>query len=128
VMILYYNTEEYMRRNVVKWLPQISHYGRPSEYRLKSFQLEGGSLFDIVSALAPWVCKRITKDNQHRQRVAPSLAWYHRHGRKSLPTAARFRFMWLLPWVGDWPDSRSKANDRQQKLTCLVTTSLVHIC
>jgi hypothetical protein len=53
VMILYYNTEGHVRRQVVSWLPQIPFYGRASEYRMKSFRFGGESLFDIVSALAP---------------------------------------------------------------------------
>jgi hypothetical protein len=52
-MILYYNTEGYIRRIVVKWLPLIFHVGGERGCRMKSFRFGEGSLFDIVSALAP---------------------------------------------------------------------------
>jgi hypothetical protein len=55
VVILYYDTEGHVRRQVVSWLPLIPFYDRASEYRMKSFRLGGGSLFDLVSALAPHV-------------------------------------------------------------------------
>jgi hypothetical protein len=50
-MILYYDMKEYMERGMVCWLPQVSHYGRASQCRMKSFPLGAGSLFDIASAL-----------------------------------------------------------------------------
>jgi hypothetical protein len=53
VMILYCGMEEYMRRGMVDWLPPISHHGGERQFRMKSFRFGGGSLFDIVSALAP---------------------------------------------------------------------------
>jgi hypothetical protein len=53
VMILYYDTKEYMRRHVVSWLPPISHEDGERQCRIKSFRLGGVSLFDFVLALAP---------------------------------------------------------------------------
>jgi hypothetical protein len=53
VMILYYDTEGYMRRNVVSWLSLVSHDGGERRCRIKSFRFGGGSLLGIVSALAP---------------------------------------------------------------------------
>jgi hypothetical protein len=38
VMILYYNTQEYVRRQVVSWLHQISHHGGAGRCRMKSFR------------------------------------------------------------------------------------------
>jgi hypothetical protein len=52
VMILYYNMEGYVRRQVVSWLAQFSYHGRASQCRMKSFRVGGVSLFDLVSALA----------------------------------------------------------------------------
>jgi hypothetical protein len=62
VMILYYDTEGRVRRKVVSWLAQISDYGKERRFRMKSFQIDGGSLFDLVFALSLWFCKRISKD------------------------------------------------------------------
>jgi hypothetical protein len=54
-MILYYSTEGHIGRGMLSWLPQISHYGRAGQCRIKSFLFGEGSLFDLLSALAPWV-------------------------------------------------------------------------
>ena len=53
VMILCYDTEEYVTRDTVCWLPDISHDGGARGCRMKSFRFREGSLFDLVSALAP---------------------------------------------------------------------------
>jgi hypothetical protein len=52
-MILYYDTKEHMERQVVSWLPLISHEGGKRQCKRKSFRFGGVSLFDLVSALAP---------------------------------------------------------------------------
>jgi hypothetical protein len=51
-MLLYYDTEEYMRRHVVSWLTLVSHEGGERQCRMKSFRFGVGSLSGLVSALA----------------------------------------------------------------------------
>jgi hypothetical protein len=50
-MILYYDTKEYMRRDMVCWQPLVFQAGGERRCRMKSFLFGGRSLFDIVSAL-----------------------------------------------------------------------------
>jgi hypothetical protein len=56
-MILYYDTEGHVRRQVVSWLTLVSHEGGERQCKMKSFRFGGESLFDIVSTLAPRVCR-----------------------------------------------------------------------
>ena len=57
VMILYYDSEGHVRRPMVCWLPRDSHNGGARGCRTKSFRFREGSLFHIVSALAPRACR-----------------------------------------------------------------------